>query len=47
MSPNDMQKIREEVVKALGQATKSPNGVVAAKAFAELVKIKTKVFRTA
>lgn len=38
------QKIREEVVKALGQACKSPSDAVAHQALVELLKIKAIVF---
>lgn len=45
MNSSDTQEIREEVVKALGQACKSPSDAVARQALAELLKIKEIVFK--
>ena len=45
MNSSDTQRIREEIVKALGQACKSPSDVVARQALPELLKIKEIVFK--
>lgn len=44
MNGSEKQRIREEIVKALGEACKSSDGVVAEGAFEELKKIESKVF---
>lgn len=44
MNSSDKQRVREEVVKALGEACKSDNSNVAREAFEELKKIEGKVF---
>jgi hypothetical protein len=44
MNSSEKQKIREEVLKALGQACKSPHVHVATDAFQELKAVLEKVF---
>ena len=44
MTSGEKQKIREEVIKALGQACKSSSDYVARQAFQELKAILEKVF---